>query len=261
MSWFNKKQIDKYCEWCGKKVIDQYYTVIFSVAYTIDGTSPKVKNINRNLSRVTLENGETLNYTFEIEPNIFAYTDLSSEHLLCSEKCEDNFISNHFIGFTQGSQPVHNHLKLGIFNPIAASSSQLGGEKVKCEICGTVYKSNGRNWMRIPLIETTQIKGSFNIMPSVDRTKFSLVLSGMSEKNKSGEWYCYKVNMGSGKKSSFCSYDCAFSLVEKENVVVLVNSVLEKDRLGVIVKETELFNNLLENKVRHRPSFFQPISR
>ena len=231
------------------------------MVYTIDGTSPKVKNINRNLSKVTLENGGTLNYTFEIEPNIFVYTDLSSEHLLCSEKCEANFMSRHRIIFIRGSQPVYNHLRLNIFNPVAAASVQLGGDKVKCEICNSVYKSNGRNWMKMPLIETVKLKGSFNIMPTVDRTRFSLVLSGMSEKNKSGEWHCYKVDMESGKKSSFCSYDCAFSLVEKENVVVLVNSVLEKDRLGVIVKETEMFNNLLENKVRHRPSFFQPIPR
>lgn len=261
MLWFNKKQIDKYCEWCGQKVSNPYYTVVFSIVYTIDGASPKIKYVNRNASKVTLDTGEILNYTFEIEQNLFAYTDLTSEHLLCSEKCEDNFISNHYIGFIPGSQPIHHHTKLNIFNPMAVSSLSLGGDKVRCEICNTIYKSNGRNWTRMPLIETVKLRGSFNKQPNVDRTKYSLILSGMSEKNQKGEWYCYHVNMVNGKKSRFCSYDCAFHSVKEGEEVILVNSVMDKDRLGVIVKETEYFNKLLGNKVRHRPSFFQPIPR
>lgn len=253
-----KMEVEKFCEFCGGLVKAPYYTVLFSVTHTIDSSNSFVANIDRKNQTVKLKNGKIYDYTFEVEPGTYASANLSSEHLLCSEKCEDDFIKKHFIAYVKGQQPVYDYKQMNIFNPIAIPSIRIGGEKRKCDYCSNEYKSNGRNWLKIPLTKSTKVRGVYNLKPDIDIYKYNLILSGLSENSPNGDWFGYATDNSKSAKANFCSYDCAYEIVKSEEVIILVNSVMDKDRLGAIVKETELFNKMLGNPV-HRPSFFQPI--
>jgi len=259
MFGFNKsKEVKKYCERCGGLVISPYYSVIFSILYSIDGTNSQISKVDRNNQIAILSNGQRLEYTFEVEPNLFAYAENATEHLLCSEGCEDKFLQEYSSVFVRGQHPIYNFKQMNVFNPIAIPSSRIGGENRKCEYCNQQYKSNGRNWTKIPVISTTKINGTFNQRPNINLMKYKLVLSGLSQKQQNGDWYGYETANDKAKKVNYCSYDCAYEVVKNENVFILVNSIMDKERLGAIVKETELFNKMLGNPI-HRPSFFQPI--
>lgn len=252
------KEVKKHCERCGVLVTNPYYSIIFSILYSIDATNSQISKVDRNNQKVYLKNGQGLEYTFEVEPNLFTYTEKSTEHLLCSESCEDKFLQEYSSAFVRGQNPIYNFKQMNIFNPIAIPSERIGGEKNKCEYCNQQYKSNGRNWTKIPVVSSTKAVGSFNQKPNISMQKYRLILSGLSQKQPNGDWFGYETANERAKKVHYCSYDCAYEVVKNENVLILVNSIMDKERLGAIVKETELFNKMLSNPI-HRPSFFQPI--
>lgn len=259
MFGLNKKiEVEKFCEFCGSLVKAPYYTVLFSVTHIINGSNSLVANIDRKNQNIKLKNGEIYDYTFEVDPGTFAAANLSSEHLLCSEKCEDNFIKKYFNVYDKDQQPVYDYKQMNVFNPIAIPSIRIGGEKRKCSFCGNEYKFNGRNWIKVPLIRSIKVRGVYNLKPEMDIQKYNLILSGLSENNPNGDWFGYATDNSKSVGANYCSYDCAYEVVKSEEVIILVNSVMDKDRLGAIVKETELFNKMLGNPI-HRPSFFQPI--
>jgi len=252
------KKITKYCEYCSNSVNNPYYTVLFSVSHLIDSTNSQVNFVDRQNEKVYINNEKVLDYTFEIEPGIFVVADHTTEHLLCSEKCEDDFIGKHWVSYIKGEQPYYDYRQMNIFSPLATPSTRLGGENHICAYCGIQYKWNGRNWLKCRMRDTIKISGSFDKRPDIDFNKFEIVLSGLSVKNPIGEWYGYEPDYLNSEKVFLCSYDCAYELVRDRSDIIFVNSVLEKERFGAIVNETEYFNKLLSNPP-HRPSFFKSM--
>lgn len=259
MFGFKKKiLVTKHCELCGSLVQNPYYSVVFSVQYSVDATNSQIAKVDKANKKVFLTNGQSLEYTFEVEPNLFAYAENSTEHLLCSENCEDKFLQKHTTTFIRGQLPIHHFKQNNIFNPVVIPSNRIGGDTHKCDYCNQQYKYNGRNWTKIPVTSSTKVSGSLNQRPNINMMKYKLILSGLSQKQPNGDWFGYETVNERAKKVNYCSYDCAYEVVKNEDVLIMVNSIMDKEMLGAIVKETELFNKMLGNPI-HRPSFFQPI--
>lgn len=254
---FNRS-VKKFCEYCNNLVDNPYYTVLFSVSHLIDSSHPSVIKVDRQNQIVYISGDQPYEYSFEIEPGVFIKAEVSTEHLLCSESCEDDFVGKHFVNYIKGNYPVYNYRKLKIFSPIAIPSLRLGGEQRTCAFCGCKYKLNGRDWLKCKVRDSIKVEGAFDQRPNFDLNKYEIVLSGLSAKNPNGYWYGYEPDYETSEKIFLCSYDCAYELVRETSNIIFVNSVLEKERYGAIVKDSEYFNNLLGN-ASHRPSFFKSM--
>lgn len=257
MFYFGKNE-KKYCEICSRPVNVPYYTVLFSVSHLFDSTCPQMNRVDRQNKKISLQTGQTFDFTFEIEPGIFVKAEQSTEHLLCSEICEDEFISKHLVNYVKGNLPVYDYRHMKIFSPIAIPSIRLGGNQQKCSHCGVSYKYKGRNWLKCKIKNSVKVSGSFDKKPNIDFSKFSIVLSGLSSKNPTGDWYGYQPDYKNSEYLFLCSYDCAYKVIKNRSEIIIVNSVLEKERMGAIVNETELINQLLNN-APHRPTFFRTM--
>jgi len=263
-----KNIINKHCELCGKKVENPYYSTIFSLDYLIFAKNENVINIDHEKRRAFFSNGKSLEYTSPLDrdhQDVLAHAYRSNEHLLCSEQCEDNFVKSPRMLFGKSvfngdSGPLfdfHNQ-ESPIFFPMV-----VGGIKCtfnKCDVCGESYPAFGRNWTERKIIKKYKVRGRDNEVPDISSfdIKEPLVLSGLSDRKPEGYLYAYQIDDVVSKRN-LCSFDCGYFLAQKNNSVVFVDSVLEKDRLGVIVSETEEFNRDLQNNIIHRPSFVSQL--
>ncbi|NCU39661.1 hypothetical protein EOL99_02095 [Candidatus Falkowbacteria bacterium] len=253
------REIKKYCEVCGSLVKNPYYAFIISLRGLIFTKNNNIQQVDELNKKVYLKDGGSLSYSFSLDENndVLGITHRSNEHLLCSERCEDNYHNS--IKKMVWSPEIYKKtdsldIKEVCFYPLGLTGIKKDKDIKKCEICGDKYPSLGRSWSEFKIIDKNSVYGKYNERPDVDLNHYPFVLSGLSEKNKEGLLYAYKIDSNSIKRN-FCSYDCAFFSSKQNNSLITVDSVLEKDRLGFIVPETEDFNFDLDNNIKHRPSF------
>ncbi len=257
------KEIKKYCEVCGLLVESPYYAFIISLSGLIFTKNSNVQEVDELNKKVYLKDGGSLNYSLSLDENddVLGIIHRSNEHLLCSEECENNYHNSQSKKKMTWSPELYKKtdsldIKKICFYPLSLSGVKKDKDIKKCEICGDNYPSLGRSWSELEIIDKKSINGKYNERPDLDLDYYSLVLSGLSEKKEQGLLCAYKIK-GNSTKRNFCSYDCAFFSSKKNNSFITVDSVLEKDRLGAIVPETEEFNADLENNIKHRPCFMQ----
>lgn len=259
--------INKYCEWCGKKVEKPYYSAMFSLNYLIFTQNENVDFVDYEKREVHLKDGQLLDFSFmlDIQNGILGNANRSNEHLLCSEQCENDYFRAQDLKKPKFTPDIYKtFLTLNFqskvlqqFYPIALNINNIECDFCKCDVCGETYPAIGRNWKETKIIEKIKIEGKHNERPNINLDQF-LLISGLSEKKPLGYYYAYKMGTNFDKLN-ICSYDCAFFLAQKNNSAVSVDSVLEHDRWGFIIPETEEFNKDLQNRLIHRPSFIDQI--
>jgi len=259
--------IQKHCEYCGVTVVNPFWAALFSIDYIIFLKNAMIEEVDQTNQIVYLSNGQKLDYMFGFSEDAFAMPFLAKIHLLCSEDCEDKFLSNNRGGIMSGSvyqrTPVFSFREKNIFKPTSLSVENLSTILKECEICSCSYpdfdqdapKSWQKQWNAEPILRETREFVTNNQKPkNIDVNKYGIVVSGVSEKSPDGNFFGYEPDMSQKTPLSLCSHDCAFNYSQKNNCLMNVISVLDKDRFGVIVPATEECNINLQNPP-HRPHF------
>jgi len=266
---FGKKNetTKRQCEFCGDVINIPFWSALFSIDYIIFLKNAMVSNVNRKEQVVFLSNGQKLDFMFDFGNDQLAMPYRAKIHLLCSVNCEDDFLSQNRGGIMSQSlfekSPTFSYRENNIFKPSAAPIDRLRTISKKCETCNSEYPDFDiegweRKWMAYSIISKEKEYVNNNSLPSFTTDEFDQILSGVNEHKPDGYYFGYKLSKKS-EEHSFCSNDCAFTFSNENNCHIIVDSILDKDRLGAIVPETEIFNKNLSNPISHRPSFFQQL--
>jgi len=263
--------IIKHCEYCGEIVRKPYWSLLLSMEYAICLQSDMIINIDKKEKIVYLNDGTHYDYLFQLDEYLLVHPFLAKIHLSCSEKCEDNFFlikkysSIYSTDVLKGKKgPLirfkGNKSTPDTFKPVALKLKDFTTITKKCEICIQEYPDFEniphfeRKWFSQKIIEKHKEFVENNNKPTFSTEKYSYILSGISDKSPSGDFYAYKASK-ERNFHNFCSNDCAFIYSVKEESLVTIVSVLDKDRIGIISPEAEQFNDNLQNASPHRPSF------
>ncbi len=260
----SNQNVIKHCEYCGEIVEVPFWSALFSTDYIIYLKNSEIERVDKENMIVYLRSGERFNYLFgSKKEDILDMPFMAKIHLLCSEKCEDNFVlrTRHFLsGDLYRKTPIFSFRENKMFHPSAAPIKNFSTILKKCYTCNLEYpefddsapKLWRRIWMCQEIITATEVYGKYNERPNID-SKYQILVSGMSEKSPTGVCFCYEP--GELHTQSFCSVDCAYVYSVKNNCIVTYASVLDKDRYGAITPATEKINKDLMNLSPHRPSF------
>ena len=263
----NSNIVTMHCEFCGTIVNKPFWSGLFSVDYIIFLKNKMVSKVNYKEQIVNLANGQKLDFIFDFGNESLAMPYRAKIHLLCSEKCENDFLSQNRGTIMNPSiyekTPIFSFRKSNIFKPSVAPLSRLRTITKVCEICKNEYPDfdiDGweKKWVARSLLKKDSELVKNNMPPSFCIEEYDQILSGVSEQSPEGYYFAYSISEEK-TSHSFCSYDCAFVYSRGNNAMVIVDSVLEKDRIGAIVPETEEFNKNLNNPIPHRPSFFAQL--
>lgn len=256
----------KHCEFCGIHVNDPFWSAIFSIDYIIFLKNEMVHRVDYKKQEVYLTDGNILDFAFDYGNERLSMPKYGKIHLLCSEACEDKFLSQNKSGIMSESiyqdTPIFSFKENNIFKPATNSITQLRTIKKECQICYCEYPELDdnhyeRKWLIKQIIQKDKEYVTNNSLSSFKTDEYGMIMSGINNQNPNGFYYGYKLGEGYETNSSICSNDCAFSYSKSNNCHMVTLSVLDKDCLGAIVPETEEFNKNLNNPIPHRPNFYK----
>ena len=251
----------KHCERCGNFVEEPYWVAIFLIEYTIYLDSPHVRSIDSEKQEVEFTNGQRVDYLFRVSEDMAVMPAKGMVHLLCSENCEDEFLSKNRIYSSDSMKqksPVTNWSEAGIYNCFTAPINKFQMETRVCESCGEHYhdfpRPGDRKWLSYDIINQAESSIVYQGKNPFNMREFDQVLTSVAPHKPQGRGFAYKLGQRE-TSHSFCTYDCAQEYVKSENVMIVQDSILEKDRIGNLSPHTEIINHELGNGLAPRPTY------
>ena len=153
---------------------------------------------------------------------------------------------------------------------ISIDINQIKTVDYKCEICDNNYKefdeidglpkeqSNRRRWISYRIKKYKEEISNYPNQSLINslQSEYPLVLTGLNEKKKThGSLYCYDMDMESSNNHQICGTECGLHFSRKNNILLMTNSLIEKNRMGIICPKTKKINEDLENVLLSRPSY------
>jgi len=260
-------KIIKHCEWCGEPVTKAYYSLCVSIENIFFGNYECVKKIESEEKRIILKDGSELRFDFQADPSHYVTMHKACEQLLCSEKCEDEFVAKYGKTplWTREFEFIHAAVRFtenNLFRPATLDKKIAQVSNNKCEVCGCSYPAFGRvikENMFLERRENSILEDQTwqNLIPKSE--EWITVTSYQEGRRGKGHWFSYRAKQDRKelvlKKRDLCSYDCMYQLAKNNHSFILTDSVLEKDRSGIITEDTLQINKELGNPVPCRPSF------
>ncbi|MBP7898694.1 hypothetical protein KAZ92_01970 [Candidatus Gracilibacteria bacterium] len=254
--------ITKHCEWCGEIIDNPYYASCVSLESILFGKCKDLAKIDEENSEFVLNDGSVLHFDFQISATHYVTVHKICEQLLCSEKCEDEFVAKYTCGplWTEEFETANAQLiltKNNLFRPIIINRAHLKHEIKQCEICASPYPSLGRKITENGLLnrQVGNLEPNDDLQKVVPKSEPYIVVTSQGKKSKKAHWFAYRQSEQAIKPRNLCSYDCMYQLAKQNHTMIITESVLAKDRLGIITEDTEQINAELFNSIPHRPSF------
>ncbi|GEM_PF-2077526 len=256
------KHITKHCEWCGKIVREPYYAPCASLKNILFSKCKDVVKIDKESGEFLLNNGSILYFDFQIDVTHYATIHKICEQLLCSENCEDEFMAKYSHGplWSEKFEFTNAQIMLtknNLFRPIIINPTHLKYKIKQCEICASSYPALGRTTNENTLSDRQigPLTSNEDLQKIIPKLEDYIVVTSQSKKSRNAHWFAYRRGKQTVKPRDLCSYDCMYQLAKQNHTMIVTESVLEKNRLGIITEDAILINTELGNSIPCRPSF------
>ena len=272
--FFRSKNIIKKCEHCGDSISSPFESLLFEIDYYIFLKNQDFERIDQDSQRVHSKSGGVIPYTFMVNSDLACETNRHMIYRFCSEKCATEVIKKHSVIFRDDffeKALTFSPAKMNVHVLDAVPLTQIKTDDIKCEECGDYFKeifepkgttkeqSNRRKWISYKINKFKKKKSNHPLDPALInaiQSKYPLILTGLAENKKTyGSLFCYNANMTDPTDHNLCGTECGLSLSKRTNRIIITNSLIEKNRMGIICPKSEQINMDLENRVLSRPSY------
>jgi len=252
----------KHCEFCGVESNDYFFRFIAEQMNIIFLNNPQITYNDKEQRVVVLKNGERLDYSWQIDPNVaINFMDLSV-HIFCSERCEDAYIAKYPVIFRPdiaNDVVMINWQEEKIFNPQVFPTKFFIPEFMweSCDVCSIKFPST-KSYSYIVKNKVSKItkcdiiSGMYGAKASqVDN--YDITVSDFNEEITEGKYFMYKSNVESYFEKQFCSKECTFNYCRNNESISISKNNLENGSLTVVTPHTLDINKKLGNNFIYRP--------
>jgi len=267
------ENVQKKCENCSSIISTPYHSCIVEVKYLIFTSNPEVDYVDFQGQKVFTKNGNVIPFSLGINSEQLCETGRYMIYRFCSEECEDDVVERHSMIMNPDIYSKTLTMvpdKMGYNMLVSIPIVHIGTVKHKCEVCNDEYKeflepegvpknlSNIRPWYSVTIKKYKEEVREFSNKPFDENVlkEYPLVLTGLTKEKKTyGSFFLYDMDMNETSNHKICSSECGLILSQKTNRIIITHSLIEKNRMGIIVPKQNVINSDLENSNHSRPNY------